>query len=258
MTPCIVYECVCVCVYRCIRTLNKHLQSCIFCVHTWRQQQKSGRFSRRAEGGECERVISHSWQLSLHIPPPIYGQNYWSPSLYPHTHIHTNAEDTKWQTVEGSSSSCGNTTETPLCCPTRDKTTDIQGLSLCIAANLCLFALLSSSHRLFALFAALLKKPLFRWVWESRRPRRGLLVMRESSGAWLGKEPDRRKKIKIRETQWGGCGCGWWVWGLGLGGGCSEECTGRLRETGVELVRGGKVREAERKEGRAYLKRLCL
>lgn len=40
------------------------------------------------------------------------------------------------------------------------------------------------------------------------------------------------------------------VWGCG--------CTGRLKGTDTELVRGGKVRQTARKKGSAYLKRLCL
>ncbi len=73
-----------------------------------------------------------------------------------------------------------------------DKNTDIQSRSLCIAASLCLLALLFSSlGPVRPVRRRSQASSLFKWVQESRRPKRGMLVMREPSSACLGKEPEK-------------------------------------------------------------------
>lgn len=245
MTPC-----VCVCVYAHVTNICIQVQ---FRAHGWKQQWFSKRGKRRQmEGGSVRgRSVIHSCSLSTFLPP-LYGQNYWSPSLHLYTtHTHTLMQKPPNYTQPGggwsSPVSWRNHHPTPFWTLTGDKHTDI----LCIAASLCLFALLLSSLGMFGLFAVVLKPPLFRQIKESRRPRRDRLVLRKSSGASLGGKGQRNKVVEEVETQWGE----WWWWWDGVG--CwfeAEKSSGSLKETAAELARGGKDRRA----GRAYLKRLCL
>lgn len=152
---------------------------------------------------------------------------------------------------------CGHAAKmpaTPFCTLTQDKNTDIQSPSLCITAIplfVCFALFLTRSG--WTVCRRSWPSSLFRWVQESRRPKRGTLVKRESSSACLGKEPEKQQKIRRVETQWGVVMVEVWGWGV-----CRQAERDRNRVTKRRQRQTGREREAEREEGRTYLKRLCL